>query len=106
MKIVTQEQQIKQWGDEAHELGRDVGRSAASWCIDGNTHRPWIVETLRMIDEGDPAYVLSGALKDYVGELIGDLGASLAADLIGAALSEVDWDRLAEHALSEVLEES
>lgn len=37
------------------------------------------------------AYKAADALKDYVQESLPDLGASLAADLLNAALSEVDW---------------
>jgi len=41
-------------------------------------------------------YQLAKELKGYVGEMMPDLGASLAADLMGAALSEVDWQDIAE----------
>ena len=38
---------------------------------------------------------LADDLKVWVGEMAPDLGASLWADLIGAALSEVNWDEIA-----------
>ena len=38
---------------------------------------------------------LADKLKDQVGESMPDLGASLAADLLGAALSEVNWNEIA-----------
>ena len=40
---------------------------------------------------------LAGQLKDWVHEMAPDLGASMFADLLGAALSEVDWYEIAEH---------
>jgi hypothetical protein len=47
-------------------------------------------------------YRLADTLKEWVtDELMPDLGASLAADLLGSALSEVDWNEIAENFLSE-----
>ena len=48
----------------------------------------------------------SGTLADELqrwvtDDLMPDLGASLAADLLGAALSEVDWHEIADNFLSE-----
>lgn len=44
-------------------------------------------------------------LKEWVkDELLPDLGASLAADLLGAACDEVDWSEIAENYLSEIKE--
>lgn len=62
-------------------------------------------------DQGEqPFYALhvADALKDYVEqEIHGDQApASLATDLLGTALSEVDWRELADHKLSEVFPES
>jgi hypothetical protein len=58
-------------------------------------------------DEGEKdaaAGKLAEALKDEIrdGEGAPDLGASLYADLLGAALSEVDWYEIAEAFLSDV----
>ena len=50
-------------------------------------------------------YLLSKSIKDYVEELLPDLGASLAADLMGAAMSEVDWQDIAENYLSDESDE-
>jgi hypothetical protein len=48
-------------------------------------------------------YRLADTLKEWVtDELMPDLGASMAADLLGAALSEVDWQEIAENWLEEV----
>jgi hypothetical protein len=42
------------------------------------------------------AYKLAQQIKEYVEEMQPDLGASMFADLLGAALSEVDWYDIAE----------
>lgn len=48
------------------------------------------------------ARLLSDALKEWVtDELLPDLGATLAADLLGAAVSEVNWREIALNYLSE-----
>lgn len=53
-------------------------------------------------------FAVADALKDYVEESIGeatdDLPNGLAADLLRAALSEVNWRELAESKLAEVVE--
>ena len=47
-------------------------------------------------------FLLADALKDWVTvELLPGLGATLAADLLGAAVEEVDWQEIADHFLSE-----
>lgn len=52
-------------------------------------------------------YDLANTLKDWVeDEILPDLGATLAADLLGAAVSEVNWDELAESFLSDESERS
>ena len=46
---------------------------------------------------------LAEDLKDWIGEeMRPDLGASLYSDLLGAALSEVDWMEIADNFLSDV----
>ena len=48
-------------------------------------------------------YELSDALQTWVSdEMLPDLGATLAADLLGAAVSEVDWQEIADHYLADV----
>lgn len=47
-------------------------------------------------------FALARSLKSWVeDELVPDLGASMASDLLGAALSEVDWDEIAANYLSD-----
>lgn len=45
---------------------------------------------------------LADALKEWVeSDMIPDLGASMAADLLGAAMSEVNWQEIAENYLDD-----
>ncbi len=46
--------------------------------------------------------LLADRLKDWVEEMAPDLGASMFADLLNAALSEVDWYEMAENFLEDV----
>ena len=48
-----------------------------------------------------PAVVLADALEDLVKTDAPDLGASMYADLLGAAIGEVNWHEIAENVLSE-----
>lgn len=45
---------------------------------------------------------LARSLRDYVESILPDLDASLAADLMGASLSEVNWQEIAESYISEI----
>ncbi len=46
----------------------------------------------------DSPYALGESFKSWVtDELLPDLGASMASDLLSAAMSEVDWTEIAEH---------
>lgn len=74
-----------------HEQRRDMGHTAVR---DAESH-----ENIPKIWTAQQAarYAYADALKEWVtDELMPDLGASLAADLLGAALSEVDWSEIAE----------
>ena len=50
----------------------------------------------------DARYSLADALKDEMTEAAPDLGGTLWSDLLGAALSEVDWAEIADNMLSDV----
>jgi len=52
------------------------------------------------IDEA--AIMLADRLKDEINEGAPDLGASCYSDLLGAALSEVNWDEIARNWLDEI----
>lgn len=45
--------------------------------------------------------ILAARLKDELTEAASDLGATMWADLLSAALSEVDWHEVVEHLLAE-----
>lgn len=54
-------------------------------------------------DKAAALYPFSKALRSWVEEeMIPDLGASLASDFLGAALSEVNFEEIAENWLEEV----
>jgi hypothetical protein len=48
---------------------------------------------------------LATALQSWVEDMAPDLGASMFSDLLNAALSEVDWDEIAEHFYEEAHED-
>lgn len=50
---------------------------------------------------------LAVAMKEEImdGEMVPDLGASMYADLLRAALSEVNWYEIAEHYINDAVEE-
>lgn len=48
------------------------------------------------------AYSLSERLESEIKDSVPDLGASMFADLLGAALSEVNWREIAENWLADV----
>ena len=54
-------------------------------------------------DAEDEQRVMADVLRDYVIDQVMPDG-GLAGDLMNAALSDVDWDRLAEHKLDEIKE--
>jgi len=60
--------------------------------------RAMVAESRR---KGDPAGRLALNLQEFVDELLPDLGASFASDLLGYAVGEVDWYEIAENWLSE-----
>jgi hypothetical protein len=49
-------------------------------------------------------HYLADSLKEWIEEMQPALGASLWADLMGAAMSEVDWHEIAENFLSDLSE--
>src|SRR4051812_21675056 len=53
-------------------------------------------------DPGDALPILAANLKDWVEELLPDLGASFAADLMGWAVEHVDWREIAASWLEDV----
>jgi hypothetical protein len=63
-------------------------------------------EAQRVVNREANIYRAADALKTFVTEdVLPDLGASLAQDLLNAAVSEVDWQEVAEHFKDEDEEE-
>lgn len=47
--------ELEQWIADARQQGREAGRTAASWVLDGNTSLDHYHRIVDMIDAGDPA---------------------------------------------------
>lgn len=45
---------LPQWAEDARNLGREHGTSAASWVADGNSEEASMRRLLTMLDDGDP----------------------------------------------------
>ena len=84
---------------------------AVGMYLDGNytgegTYRACLQLIGGCVEDGGYA---ADALKEWVEEEIGaetnDLANGIASDLLGAALSEVNWRELAEHKVQEVSEQ-
>ena len=91
----------EEWSQErAQEIARDARR-------EGPEHvnvKSGIWDAARA-----EVYILSDELKTWVrdtppddGGMLPDLGATLASDLLGAAVSEVNWYEIAEHYLADL----
>jgi hypothetical protein len=65
---------------KAEELGRDAGKAAAGWVLDGNTTEEAYQRVLRGIEEGDPA-VLDAVEPPAIGPGAGYDQDDLARDL-------------------------
>ena len=53
-------------------------------------------------DLDDARHALAQVLESWVDDMRPEMGASMFSDLLGAALSEVDWDEIAENFLDDV----
>ena len=62
-------------------------------------------ERVRMARHARSVGDFANALKSWVDDMTPDLGASMFADLLGAALSEVEWYEIAEHWYNETHED-
>ena len=62
---------------------------------DEGSYRHWREVAEELADEAARAGLLASQLKAEIAESMPDLGCSLAADLLGAAMSEVDWHEIA-----------
>lgn len=84
---------------------------AVGMYLDGNydgeaTYR-YVLDLVR--EHGAYVPMVADALRDLVAEhtsrAVDRIASGLAADLLGAAVSEVNWHELAEHKCSEIIEE-
>jgi hypothetical protein len=96
-------------------LGNDEGsdrywREVAQECYDDAGDTPSANARLTGVEPFNrkerASHALSRRLKDEVEELAPELGASMWADLLGAALSEVNWHEIAEHMVEDVEKET
>ena len=86
---------VKLWLDNEQSTYYDVTRHASD------------VYTEAMdMEEAPDAYDLAAWLKDYVTDMAPELPASMFSDLLNAALSEVNWQEIAEVYLSDAKEEA
>jgi hypothetical protein len=91
---------VKLWLDNdqgTYEEVRGITRDITSDIDEnGSPSEHWTTEQAKR-------FVLADALKDYVEELNADAldGASMATDLLGAALASVNWQEIADNILSD-----
>lgn len=79
------------WLKEAHELGRDAARTAATWTMPNNADEHHALRVLAMLEDGDP--VVDDYLPAYPTLSGGDpTPLSLARDITG--LEDVDPDTI------------
>lgn len=96
-----------EYGDylEIQEL---VAEIKEEYAPDGDEITDGVIDIGTILaDKSDMQYALARKLEDHVNERIsdaldnGNLGASLIADLVRAAMSEVNWSEWAENLLEE-----
>jgi hypothetical protein len=80
---------LSKYEAEAHALGVEAAKSAASWCTDGNTSEEHYRRVLALMNDGDPRVEeYLPAYPDLSGEWSDSpTPQSLAADILGA-----DWE--------------
>jgi len=83
------------------ERARTIARQAIADAND----RDRITDEVGIDRDASARHLLADNLKaDVEAGFVPDLGATLAADLLNAALSDVDWDEIAHHLIDEVRE--
>ena len=92
-----------------YQMARESRHTAK---LESEDHRDGICKVSQCRTQGTPESCpyarearghLADALKDWVSdEILPDLGASMAADLLGAAMSEVNWHEIAEKYLDDI----
>lgn len=80
----------------SYNLMRDMARE----CIEEAAEHRNVVDRPQIWTRAEAAkFTLADRIKSYIEENAPNLGASVYADLLNAALSEVDWHEVAEHYL-------
>ena len=78
-------------------------KTREAMCKIWNNNQPIAVDrTIYQTQSEATRCQFSQWLKNYVEDMCPDLGASLWSDLLGAAMSEVDWFEIADNWLSEL----
>jgi hypothetical protein len=84
---------------------QDHARALAQDAIEAAPRLANVKASIWSLEQGR-RFGMADMLKVWVGDdLLPDLGATLASDLLGAALSEVNWHELADSFLADYAEE-
>jgi hypothetical protein len=87
---------IKQYEQEAYELGAEHAANAASWIIDGNTPHECVVRVVALLDEGDDLDDYLPRRPNLSGEYTDDLTpGELAAKITDLDSGDPHFDELA-----------
>ena len=78
--------------------------NVALWLDNDEGTQGYMVDLAQEMRD-DHVSVLAESIRAYVEEQAPDLGASMFADLLGAALSSVNWREIAEHYLADLPEQ-
>lgn len=79
---------------EATARGSRAGKSAASWCFDGNTTDATYRDVARMLEDGDPMLDSRIAAPDWLsGEFAGESIPELLGDLLPEDEDEDDGEQ-------------
>ena len=85
-----------------HERSRELAQEAWDESGGPSAYAKFTGKEIFTRDQ-NATYLLEKRIKEWVEEeIIPDLGATMASDLLGAALSKVDWREIAENWLSDV----
>ncbi len=79
---------------QAREEGRQAGRNAASWVLDGNATQEHVTRMIAMLENGDPeAFVYLPTLPNLSGEFAGDpTQRTVAEQVTGMIATDIDPD--------------
>jgi hypothetical protein len=91
---------------EAFKLGKDMGKSRATWAFDGNTDQATYQAFLIGLDDGDPeimdAYDPQFSIGEWAGESASELGVEGHEDAFLDGFNEGYWVELERIARAQV----